>query len=335
MNNTVSIIIPVYGVEQYLDRCLLSVVSQTYKDLEILVIDDGSKDRSGEICDEWAKKDKRIKVIHQENKGLASARNTGLRNMSGKYCIAIDSDDFIYTTAIEYLVRALEETSSDVAVYKFLFTFNQTMPDSLPTSIIPLSYYVKEGIDIHKEIFLSMNYQTFFWNKMYRSEAIKDIFLQDGLACYEDIESVPRFLHACKKAVFLNNNLIKYMIRKDSLSHDADKVNSRLDILLDLCTLNEKRYKEWFPELGKKYHFWWIMQYILFYNDIFTKIDMKEKKKIMFSPKYTRRFKYNSKGFLLSPYKPHYKILYLQVKIAYYRYKFHQKVSKKVAISQS
>lgn len=335
MNNTVSIIIPVYGVEQYLDRCLLSIVSQTYEDLEIIIIDDGSIDRSGEICDEWGKKDNRIRVIHQENLGLASARNTGLRKMKGKYFIAIDSDDFLYTTAIEFLVRALQETSSDVAIFKFQFTFNQTTPDTLPTSIIPLSYYVKEGIDIHKEIFLSMNYQTFFWNKMYRTDVIKEIFLQDGLACYEDIESVPRFLHACKKAVFLHNNLIKYMIRKDSLSHDAEKINSRLDILLDICSLNEKRYTEWYPELGEKYHYWWIMQYILFYNDIFTKVEMKEKKRIMFSSKYTRRFTINSKSFLFSPYKLHYKILFVQVKIAYYKFKVHKKISKKIRDKQS
>lgn len=334
MNNTVSIIVPVYGVEQYLDRCLLSIVSQTYEDLEIIIIDDGSIDKSGMICDEWEKRDSRIKVIHQENKGLASARNTGLKNITGKYFIAIDSDDFIYTTAIEYLVRALEETYSDVAVYKFQFTFNQTTPDTLPTSIIPLSYYVKEGIDIHKEIFLSMNYQTFFWNKMYRTETVKGIFLQDGLACYEDIESVPRFLHACKKAVFLHNNLLKYMIRKDSLSHNPEKVGNRLDILLDLCSLNEKRYKEWYPELGKKYHYWWIMQYILFYNDIFTKIDIKEKKKIMFDSKYSKRFRNNSKKFLFSPYKIHYKILFIQVKIAYYKFQFKKKLSKKFRENQ-
>lgn len=333
MSNTVSIIIPVYGVERYLERCLLSVVTQTYKDLEIVIIDDGSKDKSGEICDEWAKKDNRIKVIHQENQGLASARNTGLRNISGKYFIAIDSDDFLYTTAIEYLVRAIEETFCDVAVFKFQFTFNQSMPETLPTSLIPLNYFVKEGIDIHKEIFLSMNYQTFFWNKMYRTEVVKGIFLKDGLACYEDIESVPRFLHACKKAVFLNNNLIKYMVRKNSLSHDSNKVYSRLNILLDLCSLNEKRYKQWYPEFGKNYHYWWVLQYILFYNDIFTKIDSKEKKKLMFDPKYTLEFKNKAKGFIFSPYKFHYKILFFKVKLSYLRYKFHERLSKILKIT--
>ena len=101
MRPLVSIIVPVYNVEKYLDRCLTSIVNQTYNNLEIIIIDDGSTDSSSTKCDEWANKDSRVKVIHQENQGIACTRNTGIKNISGKYFIAIDSDDHIYLNAIE------------------------------------------------------------------------------------------------------------------------------------------------------------------------------------------------------------------------------------------
>lgn len=112
----ISVIVPVYNVEQYLDKCVESIVNQTYKNLEILLVDDGSPDGCPVMCDEWAKKDERIKVIHKENGGLSSARNTGLDNCTGRYVGFIDSDDWIDLKFFETLYNNLMEDDSDISV---------------------------------------------------------------------------------------------------------------------------------------------------------------------------------------------------------------------------
>lgn len=99
----VSVIVPVYNVEQYLEKCIDSIINQTYKNLEIILIDDGSTDSSGKICDSYAARDKRIKVIHQENGGLAVVRNIGVSAASGEYIMFVDSDDYIDTEIVQFL----------------------------------------------------------------------------------------------------------------------------------------------------------------------------------------------------------------------------------------
>lgn len=313
VNEKVSIIIPVYGVEKYLDRCLISVTSQTYRNLEIILVDDGSKDKSGEICDLWANRDSRIRVIHQSNKGLPSARNVGLKHISGTYFFAIDSDDYLDLNAVSYLIRAIKETNSDVAIFKYNITFNQKSLRKLPKTNKPLKYTTKKGIDIHKEIFLTMNYQTFFWNKFYRTDIVKDVCLDEKLKWYEDIESVPNFLIKCNKAVFLKNSLLKYMVRSTSLSHNPNNLDKRLSSLLSICNINESRYKDWYPELGNSMHLFWTLQYVLFCSDFFTKMDKKEKMGILYSDKFVNEYKQKSKDFLSSPYQYRYKLLYHRV----------------------
>lgn len=118
-NETISIIIPVYNVAEYLDDCMSSVVSQTYDNLEIIVIDDGSTDGSGELCDNWAHCDGRITVLHQANGGLSAARNAGLDCISGKYILFIDSDDIVATTYVETLYRSITEMGTLCVVCGF------------------------------------------------------------------------------------------------------------------------------------------------------------------------------------------------------------------------
>lgn len=116
MNEKISIIIPVYQVEAYLPKCLNSVIRQTYKNLEIILIDDGSKDRCGRICDEYAKRDSRIRVIHKENAGVANARNDGIKYATGDFISFIDSDDWIAGDAYEILYQGLKKYGADCAV---------------------------------------------------------------------------------------------------------------------------------------------------------------------------------------------------------------------------
>lgn len=115
MNNKVSVIVPVYKVEKYLDRCVESIVNQTYKNLEIILVDDGSPDNCPQLCDSWAEKDSRIKVIHKENGGVSSARNAGIDAASGEYIGFVDSDDYLDSKMYEELVTQLESSASDIS----------------------------------------------------------------------------------------------------------------------------------------------------------------------------------------------------------------------------
>ena len=115
----ITVIIPIYKAEEYLDRCIISVVCQTYRNLEIILIDDGSPDRCPEICDKWAQKDSRIKVIHQVNKGISGARNIGIANANGKYILMVDSDDYLYDGMIEVMHKTLVEEDTDLAICDF------------------------------------------------------------------------------------------------------------------------------------------------------------------------------------------------------------------------
>ena len=119
VNQTISVIVPVYNVAQYLSQCVSSILSQDYGDLEVILIDDGSTDASGEICDQYAAKDSRVRVIHQKNGGAAAAKNAGLRLASGDYLVFADSDDYLEPGAYGFLMKTLLETNADAVQGSF------------------------------------------------------------------------------------------------------------------------------------------------------------------------------------------------------------------------
>lgn len=116
MNDLISIVVPVYNVENYLDRCVKSIIAQVYTNIEIILVDDGSSDNSGKICEKWKEKDKRIIVIHKKNGGLSSARNAGIEIAKGKYIAFVDSDDYISKNMYSELYRVLKQNNSDIAI---------------------------------------------------------------------------------------------------------------------------------------------------------------------------------------------------------------------------
>lgn len=140
----ITVIIPVYKVEKYLERCLESVVNQSYSELEIILVDDGSPDRCGVICDKWVQKDNRIKVIHKKNEGLGCARNTGLENASGKFVIFVDSDDYIKVNACERAIACIHEESADGCYFEHMHDYNGEIETRIFSKLKP----VYEGKDI-------------------------------------------------------------------------------------------------------------------------------------------------------------------------------------------
>lgn len=200
-NSLISVIIPVYNVENFLPKCLDSVLAQTYKNLEIILINDGSADNSGKICDEYAAKDKRIHVVHQENKGLSRARNTGLSLAKGKYIAFVDSDDYIDLDMYEYLYSLISKDNADMAMCNVNEDegFHSSKLIDTPYSLIP----------IHK-CFECADWM-FSWNKLYKMDLIGDVRFETSTSFGEDELFI--FELAKKKAFVALGNQAKYHYR--------------------------------------------------------------------------------------------------------------------------
>ena len=167
----ISVIVPVYKVEKYLEKCIESVLKQTYTNLQIILVDDGSPDNCGKICDEYAKKDSRIEVIHKINGGLSDARNVGINRANGRYIGFVDSDDYIKEDMYEKLINLIKEYDADISICNLY-------------DVIDGKEYVRNKdngiheysrIDILKEILLDKNIQSYAWNKLYKKELFDEI----------------------------------------------------------------------------------------------------------------------------------------------------------------
>ena len=169
MKDLISVIVPIYNVEKYIDKCLNSIVNQTYKNIEIILIDDGSTDTSVLKCNNWEKKDNRIKVIHKKNEGLAQARNTGISYATGNYITFIDSDDYIDSKMLEKLYNAINKTNSEISACKYV-KINKNKKVNLNYSAEIIEFTNKEAIiDLLKET----NISNYAWNKLFKKELFK------------------------------------------------------------------------------------------------------------------------------------------------------------------
>ena len=214
----VSIIVPIYNVEKYLDRCIQSVLNQSYENLEIILVDDGSPDRSSEICDEYRKSDQRIIVVHKENGGLSDARNAGLILAKGKYIIFLDSDDYIEHTMVEDAVTVLEKNDSDIVIWGYYADFvdedenlisSKTINPSISGNYLKSDFY---EVTITNEIIGILGYA---WNKMYKKSLLlnNDFKFTKGLSLIEDIEFNGPVLTSAERITFIEKPYVHYMQR--------------------------------------------------------------------------------------------------------------------------
>ena len=204
MNKKISIIVPVYNVELYLDRCIQSILNQTYKNLEIILIDDGSTDSSGYMCDKYANEDNRVIVIHKRNGGLASARNIGVKRATGDYIAFIDSDDWVSLDIYEYMINLLINTSSDVVQCSFLPT---SKPVIIKQSNEKIKVYNNKDI---LQFYLEYSTKTgsySVWKFLYNIKLIKNIYFREG-KINEDIDYNYKVLNNAKRLTV--SNQIKY-----------------------------------------------------------------------------------------------------------------------------
>ncbi len=217
MNDLISVIIPIYNVEKYLTKCVESIIMQSYKNIEIILVDDGSPDKSGALCDEFAEKDKRITVIHQKNKGLSGARNSGLEIAKGEYILFIDSDDWIDKTFIETLYKNALEYSAEICVPGFCLSYEngRRINDS---RVDNLTVYCTERA---LECFLFNGYLTpCVASKLWKKSLWNDVKCPEG-KLFEDQYTTYKLIAKADRIIY--NPLVKYYYfkREESIGHGS------------------------------------------------------------------------------------------------------------------
>lgn len=215
MNSKISVIIPVYNVAPYLKKCLDSVCMQTHDNLEIIIVDDGSTDESGTVCDDYADRDPRIIVIHKENGGLSDARNAGMAIASGDYIGFVDSDDWIETDMYERLYRLCEDNDIDFVIARFLEEKKGVTNHSSFTEkfVIMDSYSVLRICTMGDDRYVITNA---VWNKLYKRSLLEDLIFPKGKN-YEDIVFTTEVLMRARKVGYLDSVVYHYRIREDSI----------------------------------------------------------------------------------------------------------------------
>lgn len=221
----ISIIVPVYKVEKYLDRCIISILNQTYNNFELILVDDGSPDNCGKICDEYAKKDTRIHVIHQENRGLSAARNAGidwsLKNSNSQWITFIDSDDWVDIRFLEELYNTAVQLNVDISICNYVRTEKEPEMAKKPflyERYTVEDFYVKQRI-----------VATVAWGKLYKKDCFNEIRYPVG-KLHEDEFTTYLVLFSSRQITFVNAPLYLYFINHESIMQSQWNIK-RLDVL--------------------------------------------------------------------------------------------------------
>ena len=229
MDDLISIIVPVYNVSKYLRTCLESIRKQTYKNIEVILVDDGSLDGSQKICDEYTHIDERFICIHKKNGGLSDARNEGIKLASGKYGMLVDSDDYIHRDSVRVLYQNLIQYDADLSIgnYRRVKPEETVDLDSNPDNKIlefSTESALRELCELEYNYFTANHIQQFTsaWNKLYKIELLKTIPFPKGKV-FEDVATAHAFINSAKKVVYTDAILYFYLIREGSISRVAIK----------------------------------------------------------------------------------------------------------------
>ena len=231
-----SIIVPVYNVEPYLRRCLDSILSQTFKDFEAIIVDDGSPDNCGIIIDEYAQKDDRIIAIHQQNKGVSAARNAGLKTAKGEYVGFVDPDDWIDYLMYEKLISMIQYTNSDVACCGWFEGESQV--------VVPKIYLMDREQYLMQIWSIPISIADSICNKVFRRKMIENIYLKENINQGEDYDYLYRSSYNVNKAVYLNEPLYYVEQRSGSATRNGTiKRAQALEVRADLLEIIQKNEK--------------------------------------------------------------------------------------------
>lgn len=248
-NKKVSIIVPVYNVENYIIRCINSLIRQTYENIEIIVVDDGSTDNSMTICNDLLLKDSRINLFHKENGGLSSARNYGIINSTGEYITFIDSDDDVDITYVEKLVNALEEKNVDISMCgrKIIYTYknenviNSSKINNMTLNVDSFLNYIDDNTA----------YGSFACGKLYKRKIVLNAMFDETIYVYEDNLFCVEICKENPSFYYFDDKLYNYYVRNDSLSRK--KFDDRKATAIDSLNKTINLCREYFPKYEKKY----------------------------------------------------------------------------------
>ncbi len=257
----ITVVVPIYGVERYLKRCLDSIIHQSYSNLEIILVDDGSPDGCGDICDMYKEQDNRIQVIHQNNMGLSGARNTGLKCASGDYITFIDSDDFIEFSMIEKLYNNMQKTGTDISICGF-----HQIPESMIDNVQKQSGTFEVRVLTKKEcqeqlLYHKSGIDIVTWNKLYKIGLFNNIRFPVG-KIYEDFATIPFVINAASK-ICVTDEKMYYYIQRDGSINASQKMNNKIFDLIRNVGIFEQFVLREFPDSIEI-----IMPGILFFKSI-------------------------------------------------------------------
>ena len=277
----ISVIVPVYNVEKYLERCVKSIVAQTYKDLEILLIDDGSTDKSGKMCDDFQQTDSRIKVFHKQNGGLSDARNYGIEHSSGEFISFVDSDDYIDEKMLETLHRLITENDADLAVCSAMDVFE----GKEVTQVKEIKDFNLNKVESYKYMLRGDGIPS-ACNKLYKRQTVGNVRFPVG-KLYEDGFFTPQILKKVEKTAVTSKPMYYYFRRADSITTKPFRKGD-LDVIeaYDKCV---KQVKELCPEALPYAEFRYRNAYFNVLDKMLMRDDCKE------IPEYKQVVKYLKK----------------------------------------
>ena len=246
MQPLISVIVPIYNVEDYLNRCVDSIINQTYKNLEIILVDDGSPDNCPKMCDDYAKKDSRIKVVHKENGGLSDARNVGMEVATGDYVSFIDSDDYVSLDFYETLLQTMIDNDSDIVECGVVKFYENEKFDEYSDDLKVTNYDTVDALD---GLIIENPFKQHVWNKLYNSSVALDIPYAVGKLNEDEFWTYQVFGKA-KKVTRINKTMYYYFQRNGSIMGNGYNIR-RLDALEG--KMNRQAYIEKnFPTLATK-----------------------------------------------------------------------------------
>lgn len=248
MDKLISVIVPIYNVEKYLTKCIESIINQTYKNLEIILVDDGSPDNCPIICDEYAKKDSRIKVIHKKNGGLSDARNVGLNIAAGEYIMFIDSDDFVEIDMMESMMNNMINSNVDLVVCNIKYIYDNSekvkynQEDKILDKYEAMQEYIKDGI-----------VQAVAWNKLYKRNLINGMRYKVG-KINEDEFFTYKIVDRTNKIYYNSKPFYNYVQRNTSImgSYSIKRLDA-VEASYERLNFIKERYPELYVEEKKNF----------------------------------------------------------------------------------
>ena len=273
----ISIIVPIYNVEKYLSKCIDSILAQTYNDIEVILVDDGSPDNCPMICDEYAQKDNRVIVIHQKNAGVSAARNAGLKAAHGEYIGFVDPDDWISSSMYQEMITALERENADLAICGYDYYDENGAVDTARR------YKEKADEIITQKEFMSRlsdmppTVRQVTWNKLFRAELLSDISFKKHMHSAEDVLFLSEYSSRICKVIIVHKPHYKNLVRTGSATHGGLTISQ----LADSFYVHDKMYNtivKLYPDL--KNHS------LAFLLDVCTLKYCESKKKIESSPSF-------------------------------------------------